>query len=108
MFKSIRELDSVIPDPINKKYYTYEVIDDDFIEVFLSPNVNNGDSEGEEGFIELYQSKHLNVPKNLILLFIFIGKEYEWTIKEQMDWNLKFNKLYPQYHKEVEKYLSLI
>src|ERR1019366_8755802 len=111
MFKSIRTLlppsDSSKPTNYNDvDYIQYEVIDDDFVESFSSPDIN--EDVGEYGFIVLYKNKNFNVPKNIILLFIFLGKMNAWTIKEQADWNLKHNKNYLPYHKEIEKYLSLI
>lgn len=104
MFKSLTN----ISYDEEKDIFKYELIDDDFTEFFYSRKDEDGGSMGEEGFIKIYKDKNLNVPLNLIYLFIELEKMTLLPIQTQMKWNLKHNKNYPPYHKEVEKYLLLI
>src|ERR1019366_7911249 len=97
MFKSIRTLlppsDSSKPTNYNDvDYIQYEVIDDDFVESFSSPDIKK--DVGEYGFIELSKTPPQTVAHNIILSFIILGKRNAWTIKGQADWNLKHNKNY--------------
>jgi hypothetical protein len=96
----------------------FELIDDDFQEnclgfepddIALSESGITAESvSGCNAVIRLYENKNLNVSANIIYFFNFIINKYKCSIKEQIEWNIKYNTLFPKYKEEIEKYLLLL
>ena len=116
MFKSIKDLKYLVHDPkTNLYYYLYKIIDDDFEEKIVGASARTRASlvagPAADAVINCYSKRNLNVPKNLLLLFIFseklYGSKYN-NIQQQISNCMKYQPLFPKYKEDVEKYLSLI
>jgi|ERR1019366_3935669 hypothetical protein len=127
MFKSIQYLKYLGHDPkTNLCSYIYKIIDDDFEEELVNAWASSGMGAGTprprraaagvagadaDAVINCYSKRNLNVPKNLLLLFMFneklYGSKYH-NIQQQISYCMKYQSLFPKYKEEVEKYLILI
>lgn len=123
MLKSITYLQFLMDNENKIKSFVYKIIDDDFEEEWegdVCRRIARDDCDSMfepsvgsrvDAVINCYESKSLPVAKNLINLFVLFenkyGKIYN-SVKQQIEYCLKYNKLYLKYHKEVEKYLSLL
>lgn len=100
---------SLISDIPKDKHPARAIVDDDFEEEWASTTpAPEGVAVMPGAVINCYESKNLPVVRNLIKLLIYIKQEYGWRVEHINSWNLKYQKLYPKYHNEVEKYLSLL
>ena len=95
-------------DPKTKLHsYLFKIIDEDFEEDV----VGTGHAPTEGAVINCYSKRNLNVSKNLFLMFMFNEKLYgsrHNNIQQQISWCMEYQKLFPKYKEEVEKYLLLI
>ena len=91
----------------NGKYsWEYELIDSEFGTV-SGVEVGVGVGVGV-AVIQEYSQRKLNVAKNLMLAFIWYNKKYpNWSIQQMIDYNKKYNPLFPQYEEDLNKYLLL-
>jgi hypothetical protein len=63
----------------------------------------------ENAVIQEYSKRNLNVAANLMRAFIWYNKQYPgWSIQYLIEINKKHNPLFPQYEKDIQKYLVLL
>jgi hypothetical protein len=59
--------------------------------------------------IQEYSKRNLNIAANLVMAFVWFNKLYpNWSIREMIDDNKKYNPLFPPYEKDLQKYLVLL
>jgi hypothetical protein len=59
--------------------------------------------------IQEYSKRNLNVAANLAVAFVWYNKEYpDCPIQQLIDSNKKYNPLFSQYEKDLQKYLVLL
>jgi hypothetical protein len=112
MFKSIQYLKYLEYNLKTDLYlYLFKIIDDDFEEETVGTSEGNAAGENVGAVINCYSKRNLNVPKNLLLFFMFIEKQHGSkfnSIRQQIEFNMKHQSLFPKYKEEIESYLSLI
>ena len=95
----------------DKYSWEYELTDSDFgtvsgveVEVGAGTGVDVGIA-----VIQEYSKRNLNVGKNLMLAFVWYSKQLPyWSIQQIIDSNKRYNPLFSQYEKDLQKYLLLI
>jgi hypothetical protein len=113
MFKSIHYLKYLGFDPKPGLYSSlFKITDDDFEEEIAGAATAHDNVVRSSGaVINCYSKRNLNVPKNLLLLFMFYEKDYvkkHYSIEQQISYCMKYQNLFPKYKEEVEKYLLLM
>ena len=95
-----------------KYSWEYELTDSEFGTVSgVEVGVVVGGSEVDVGIavIQEYSQRNLNVAKNLMLSFIWNNKQYPYySIQQIIDFNKKYNPLFPPYEEDLQKYLLLL
>jgi hypothetical protein len=101
----------------NHKYFEYicyyELIDSKFGTVpgmVDVPKSTYGITiEMSVGVIQEYSKRNLNVAVNLVAFFVWMSKQYSFiSIQQLIDQNKQYNPLFPQYEKDLQKYLVLL
>jgi hypothetical protein len=114
MFQSIQYLNYLGYDQRTKLYSNlFKITDSDFEEEVADAGSAepSGLGLGAGAVITCYSKRNLNVPKNLLLLFMFNEKQYGfeyYSIQNQIFYCEQYQPLFPKYKEEVEKYLLLI
>ena len=104
MFQSYKYI-KYLGEKDGKHSWEYELIDSDFgtvsgVGVWV---------EVEIAVIQEYSKRKLNVGKNLMLAFVWYNKLNPWySIQQMIDFNKKYNPLFPQYEEDLQKYLPLL
>ena len=106
MFQSYK-ITKYLGEKNGKHSYEYELTDSEFGIVL---GVLGGVGVGVEiAVIQEYSQRKLNVAKNLMRAFIWYNKECPWySIQHIIDFNKKYNPLFPQYEEDLQKYLLLL
>jgi hypothetical protein len=97
----------------NKLSWQYEIIDSELGTVSGSGvAVSNPYFDGTGvivAVIQEYGKRNLNVPANLAVAFNWYCKKCPiWSIQDIVDYNKTYNPPFPQYEKDVQKYLLLL
>ena len=101
----------------NQKQNLYEakylIKDDDFEEEVwgASAGADAGAGAGAgAGYavIKCYQNKNLNVAKNFMLFLKYAVKIYRSRLKNEIEYQRKYNLLFKEIEKDLEKYICLI
>jgi hypothetical protein len=113
MFKSIHQLKYLEYNPKTVLYsYLYKIIDDDFEEEIVGFGRAGGVGRSDvSAVIDCYSKRNLNIPKNLLLFFMFHEKQfgYEYhSVQQQIFWCMQYQELFPKYKEDVDKYLTLV
>ncbi len=116
MFQSYRCINYTIDHKKDKFIYTYEIIDSDFshqINIWSSikGSAGLGAALGTVATIETYDSKNLDVVKNLFLFNLYICKEYNYKMNTLFFYQRKYiNKYYDvdfnKYYDDLVKYTN--
>jgi hypothetical protein len=99
-------------DKYGKDIWTYELMDSEFGmvsgEAVLKDSMASIVGIGI-AIIQEYNKRNLNVAANLMRAFVWWNKQDPyWTIEKLIDYNKKDNSLFPQYEKDLQKYLALL
>jgi hypothetical protein len=79
------------------------------IEEYSKRNLNVAAIELASIIIKEYSKRNLNVAANLAVAFNWYNENYPWcSIRQMIDDNKKYNPLFPQYEKDLQKYLVLL
>ena len=109
MFQSYKYIKSL--DYKNKNSFEYEITDSEFGVSSGITDRNSYDFSLEIWFavIEEYNKRNLNVAANLAVAMIWWCKKYKaWSIENIIYLNNKYNPLFSQYEKDLQKYLLLL
>ena len=86
--------------------FEYELVDSEF--GTISGVVVGVEAGVGVAVIQEYSKRKLNVGKNLMLAFVWHNKQKPyWSIQKLIDYNKKYNPLFPQYEEDLQKYLIL-
>jgi hypothetical protein len=101
-----------------KKTWEYDLIDSEFGATAIrgtetSVDANNGWTWYVVmiggGVIQEYSKRNLNVAANLAVAFVWCDRVVRWwSIEQLIDLNKKYNPLFSQYEKDLQKYLVLL
>ena len=111
MFQSYEYQKHLGYDAATKEHrYQYKIIDSDFEEVVVVVEVVAFVVAGavEVAVIDTYEKRNLNVAANLMLVIIYISKEYGGSVQQIIEWNKQYNPKYAKYEKDIEKYMVLL
>ena len=91
-----------------KYRYEYEIIDSDFVEVAPMVAIGGGVEIGA-AVIDCYEKRELqdSIPLNLALAFKYIHQKCNYSIKDIIESNRKYNDKFSKYEVDVMKYLLL-
>ncbi len=111
MFESYKFIDCSRNKKTNIYIYTYEIIDSSFInKIDIATEVTSQVGEAEcAAVIKIYESKKLNVVKNLFLLNLYICKDYNYKMNDLLYYQKQFmnkyyNVNYDKYYDDLVKY----
>ena len=114
MFQSYEYIKHLGYDEKTKQYSCqYKIIDSDFKEVGVALGLFVGVAvavgvEVAVAVIDTYEKRNLNVAANLMLVIIYISKEYGVSVQQIINYNKQYNPKFAQYEEDLEKYMVLI
>jgi hypothetical protein len=90
--------------------WEYELTDSEFRTVFGVHERGIGHWCGVcAAVIQEYDKRNLNVMANLMRAFVWMHKRHpDWSIQDMIDYNKRYNPLFLQYEKDLQKYLVLL
>jgi hypothetical protein len=93
---------------VGEHTWEYVLTDSEFGTVLGTVAVYNLDVEIGVVVIQEYGRRNLNVAANIVAAFVWQHKKYGQPIQKLIDYNKKYNTLFPQYEKDLQKYLVLL
>src|SRR5258708_16850525 len=112
MFLSYEETKYLGYDEKTKLYrWEYKIVDSEFEEIGVGTFGGGGVSQGLGtglAVIDTYENRNLNVAVNLVKSFIWLNKEYGWSINNTVKYNKQYNPKFAKYEEDVNKYLILM
>ena len=108
MFKSYQYIKYLGHNEKSGKYKNLiKIIDDDFEKKIITNYGYASDASiSIATIIQIY--KNNNLVSNFFLFLQYIEKYYNWKIKDQIDYYLKYVPEYQEIHLQIQKYLNLL
>jgi hypothetical protein len=97
----------------SKNSWEYELTDSEFGTVFGVVNIPKDapgiNLEMSMAVIQEYDKRNLNIAANLAIAFVWFNKKYpNWSIQMMIDHSKQHDPIFPQYEKDIQKYLVLL
>src|SRR5216684_695201 len=89
-------------------HWEYKIVDSDFEHIGASKSAKGEAESIAISVIDTYEKRNLNVVANLVKSFIWLNKEYGWSINNTVKYNKQYNPKFAKYEEDVNKYLILM